>query len=289
MHGRATATGILCVLLCLFGCANRAPEQPDRPRLSPNTILRDVIFHSAALNRDMRYRVILPSVIPPNQKLPVVYLLHGNGGGFRDWSNYSDVATYASAGLILVMPQGDDSYYVNAVERPEDRYEDYVVHDLAAEVEARFPVAGGGSNQAIAGVSMGGFGAIKIALSHPDLFVFAGALSPAIDVPRRRFSVRRIEQYRAQSAIFGPWDSPSRRSDDPFLLAKSSNPGSATYLHIACGEGEGLLPANRDFAAILSEEHLQHEFHVVAGGHDWKQWNAQLSSLFQALLSRTGH
>ena len=65
----------------------------------------------------------------------MLYLLHGGGGGFRDWSNYSDVAGYAERGLILVMPEGNSSYYTNSADRPQDRYEDYIVHDLIADVE----------------------------------------------------------------------------------------------------------------------------------------------------------
>jgi S-formylglutathione hydrolase FrmB len=236
----------------------------------------------------MRYRVALPVSIASHQKLPVVYLLHGGGGSFREWSNYSDVTRFAEASLVLVMPQGDYSYYVNAAERPGDRYEDYIVQDLLADVEAKYPIANGRSNRAIVGVSMGGFGAIKIALSHPDLFAIAGALSPAIDVPRRRFSIKRIQQYWAHRSIFGPWGSDARRRNDPFVLARSVDASKASYLFLTCGAGEGLLEANREFAAVLTEQHLQYEFHVVPGGHDWNQWNRQLPSLFERLLRCVG-
>ena len=80
--------------------------------------MRDVTFHSASLNRDMPYRVVMPANIPHRIRLPVVYLLHGGGGSFRDWSNYSDVARFAERGLILVMPEGDESYYTNSAEHP---------------------------------------------------------------------------------------------------------------------------------------------------------------------------
>jgi S-formylglutathione hydrolase FrmB len=105
----------------------------------------------------------------PGQKLQVLYLLHGSGGGFRDWTNDSDVAGFAASGLLLVMPEGSSSYYTNAVDRPQDRYEDYIVHDLISDVEGRFPIATGRSIRAIVGISMGGFGAV--ALRHPDLFI----------------------------------------------------------------------------------------------------------------------
>jgi len=245
--------------------------------------MRDEGFRSAALLRDMRYRVILPVAIAPGRKLPVVYLLHGADGDSRDWSNYSEVAQYAEAGLILIMPQGDYSYYVNAVKRPGDRYEDYIVQDLISDVEAKFPAARDRAHRAIVGVSMGGFGAIKIELTHPDLFVFAGALSPAIDVPRRPFSLRRINQSWEFRSLFGSSDSEERRSRDPFFIARKGNPDQAPYIFMTCGEGDSLLPPNREFAALLSQRRFASELQVLPGGQDWDQWSRQLPGLFESL------
>jgi len=184
---------LLFLGLGLASCSKNAqPPAPDRPRLTPAVKMVDVTFHSAALNRDMPYRAIIPATIAANQKLPVLYLLHGGGGGFRDWSNYSDVAGYAEHRLILIMPEGNSSYYTNSADRPQDRYEDYIVRDLIADVEQRFPAAGDRTHRATAGVSMGGFGAVALALKHPDLFVFAGGLSSALDVPSRPFSIKRV-------------------------------------------------------------------------------------------------
>lgn len=279
----------LCAVLLLLGaCDKKREAQPDRPRLTQNVAMRDVAFHSAALNRDMQYRVVLPAKIAAGAKMPVVYLLHGGGGSFRDWSDYSDAARFAERGLILVMPEGNDSYYVNAVERPQDRYEDYIINDLIADVESRFPVAAGRTTRAIVGVSMGGYGAVKLALSHPELFVFAGGISPAVDVPSRRFSIKRIGQWRHHSSIFGPWGSQSRRNGDPFVLARTVDPARTPYLFLTCGAQEGLLPANRNFAALLERRNFRYEFHVVPGGHDWNQWDKLLSSVFQSLCEHMG-
>jgi S-formylglutathione hydrolase FrmB len=247
-------------------------------------VLRDVTFHSAALKRDMQYRVILPANLAAGKKLLVVYLLHGGGGGFHDWSNASDVAHYAEQNLMLVMPEGDSSYYTNSAERLDDRYEDYIINDLIADVEGRLPAASGRSNRAIVGLSMGGFGAVKIALRHPELYVFAAGLSPALDVPSRPFSIKRVQQWRAHSSIFGPWGSPTRNENDPFVLARSADPAKTPYLFLTCGEQEGLLPTNRAFAALLEKRHFQYEFHTTRGDHDWNQWNSWLPSVFECLF-----
>jgi pimeloyl-ACP methyl ester carboxylesterase len=133
---------------------------------------------------------------------------------------------------------------VNSSERPQDRYEDYVVKDLIVDAENKFPIAAGRSTRAIVGISMGGFGAVNLSLRHPDLFAFVGALSPAIDVPSRPFSIKRVGQWRAHSTIFGPWGSQTRRANDPFVLVHSADSAKVPYFFLSCGEQEGLLAAN---------------------------------------------
>jgi S-formylglutathione hydrolase FrmB len=77
---------------------------------------------------------------------------------------------------------------------------------------------------------MGGIGAVTLALKHPDLFVFAGGISSAIDVPTRAFSLKRMGQYRAHAAIFGSWGSEHRRQNDLFVLARAADSRAASYL-----------------------------------------------------------
>jgi S-formylglutathione hydrolase FrmB len=248
--------------------------------------MQDVTFHSSALNRDIEYRVILPAVVPAGTKLAAVYLLHGNGGGYRDWSNYSDVARFAAHDLILVMPEGNNSYYVNAWDPPQDRFEDFITQDLIADAESKFPIAAGRANRAIVGISMGGFGAMVLSLKHPELYVFAGGLSSAIDVPSRPLSVKRIGQYWEHRKIFGPWGSQTRHDSDPYVIAKNVHPQRAPYLFLSCGEQEGLLPANKRFATVLHMRGFEYEFHAGPGGHDWNQWNRGLPELFHTLQRR---
>ncbi|HET9840288.1 MAG TPA: alpha/beta fold hydrolase, partial [Candidatus Angelobacter sp.] len=179
----------------LFLSRRKQPEPiPDHPRLAPGIVMQDVRFFSPALKRDMVYRAFMPAN-PGGRKLPVVYFLHGGGGSFRDWSNNTDLARLGGD-LLIVMPQGDDSYYVNAAMKPEDRYEDYIVDDLAADVAQRFPARSDREGRAIIGISMGGFGAVNLAFHHPEKFIFAGGISSAIDVPRRPFSWKRFGQSR---------------------------------------------------------------------------------------------
>lgn len=276
--------GVICFFVFLLGCSNKSEVRHDRPRLTPKVRMQDITFRSASLARDMQYRVIFPNTIANQQKLPVVYLLHGGGGNYQDWSNYSDVAKYAESGLILVMPEGAYSYYTNAADRPEDRYEDYIVEDLISDVESRFPVTGERGKRAIVGVSMGGYGAIKLALVHPELFGFAAGMSSAIDVPSRPFSIKRWGQWKSHRAIFGPWNGELQHKNDPFVLARSVDPKNVPYLFLTCGEQEGLLSSNRQFSRLLAARRFQFEYDFGPGSHDWNQWNGWLPKLFKSLM-----
>ena len=231
----------------------------------------------------MPYRVYLPENIQAERRLPVVYLLHGGGADYRSWSNESDVAQYARAGLILVMPEGDESYYMNEVESPRNRFEDYITHDLISDVESRLPVRKDRDGRAVIGISMGGFAAVEYALSRPELFGFVGALSPSIDVPFRRFNFRRVGQWWKFRNIFGPVGSKERSERDPFQLVRTVNPGQTPYIYLTAGEQEALLEPNRRFVASLQRHGFAYEFHTKPGGHDWGDWNAQIPGCFKAL------
>jgi S-formylglutathione hydrolase len=257
---------------------------PDHPQIAEGVRIQDVTFRSEALNRDTTYRVFLPVNLPPGRKLSVVYLLHGGGGGFRDWSNYSDVSKFALHGLILVMTEGDSSYFMNEVGSANDRYEDYITKDLIADVAARFPARNDREGRAVIGVSMGGFAAVEYALTQPQLYAFSGAISPAIDVPERRFSAKHLEQWWRFRRIFGPVGSDERRARDPFELARTVDPSKSPYIYLTAGEQEPLLEPNRRFEALLKQRGFAHEFHAKPGGHDWTEWDAQIPGCFESLL-----
>jgi len=252
--------------------------------MSEGVSLRDIRFRSAALERDVVYRVYLPSKLQLNEPLRVVYLLHGNGGSYTDWSNYSDVARYASHGLVLVMPDGASTYWVNAVKPEKDKYATFLTEDLIADVEARFPVRKDRHGRAIVGVSMGGYGAVEYALARPDLYGFAGALSPALDVPSRKFSWRRWSQSQRYEHNFGIVGSPERRARDPFVQVTTANPRTTPYIYLAAGKQEALLEPIQRFANRLKQRSFAHEFHTTPGAHDWNQWNTQIPGCFEKLL-----
>lgn len=128
-----------CVALFICGCRGGQPSKPDHPPTASGVEMQDISFYSMSLGRTVPYRVYLPALHPPGQKFPVIYLLHGGGADYRSWSNQSDVVQYARTGLILVMPDDDESYYMNEVESPRNRYKDYMTSPAHSVLLSTFP------------------------------------------------------------------------------------------------------------------------------------------------------
>jgi S-formylglutathione hydrolase FrmB len=142
-----------------------------------------------ALGRGMDISVYVPDGTTPDGGWPVLYLLHGLGGDDRDWQRYADIGGTLDRligdaeirPLLVVMPAAGDSWYVDsaAVGGPGD-IETAITRDLVAAIEARWPVRRDAGGRAVAGLSMGGYGALRLAYAHPDLFAAAASLSGAI-------------------------------------------------------------------------------------------------------------
>jgi S-formylglutathione hydrolase FrmB len=132
---------------------------------------------------------------------------------------------------------------------------------------------------------MGGYGAVEYALARPDLYNFAGALSPALDVPSRKFNWRRWSQSQRYYYNFGAVGSPERKARDPFVQVTTADPRATPYIYLTAGNQEPLLDPIQRFASQLRQRSFSHEFHTAPGGHTWSQWDAQIPGCFEKLLA----
>jgi S-formylglutathione hydrolase FrmB len=267
----------LAALLLLSGCQKETPVVLPVP-----AGMVDRTFHSAALGRDVTYRVRYPASTLAGKPIHVVYLLHGNGESYRRWSEASTITQLAPADWVLVMPEGQSGYWVNSATAARDRYEDFLTHELIADAE-RDLTTRGEIDRSIVGNSMGGYGAVLMALKHPRLYRFAGALSPAVDYPERGFTLRRWGQSLGIRSALGPMASAARKANDPFVLAETADPARMPYVWLSCGDSEPLLAPVRRFDAVLTQRGIAHEFHVEHGGHNWGQWNEAMPGLVRAM------
>jgi S-formylglutathione hydrolase FrmB len=234
----------------------------------------------------MHLRTIVPATLTSSQPLPVVYLLHGAGVDYRDWSNNSNIASFAAKNIILVMPDEAGAYYINEATGNNRRYEDYFINEVIPALHRTVPNATTARSQtAIVGISRGGFGAAVLGLKHPQLFSFVGDLSGAIDFPERPFRLRAPIDSLGVRKVFGPPNGPTRQANDPFLLLAQTSAQPMPYFFITCGNRDTLFDANQRFATAVAAHHLTYEFHILQGGHNWGTWNAELPELESALFA----
>lgn len=247
--------------------------------------VRDVTFASASLGRTMPYRVLLPAGYDSSDaRYPVLYLLHGLDGHYTDWADRTALAQHlAGRALIVVTPEGANSWYVNWHEGASDRWEDYLARDLVADVDARFRTDARRDARYIAGLSMGGYGALRMGLKHPEQYAMAASLSGALNVTRLD-TYGWTDGLRAEfTRAFGPPGSRRRAEDDVFELARRAEAGALPLLYIDCGAADPFLPGNRELAAILQERRIAYEYRETPGAHNWAYWDRQIVPILNGI------
>ena len=233
----------------------------------------------------MHYRVLLPMDYENGGGFPVLYLLHGLGGDYKDWDTMTALQKHAkNLPIIIAMPDADDSWYTNSATVPADKFEDYVAKDFVSEVDTRFKTIRDRHGRAIAGVSMGGYGALKFSLKW-QLFSFAGSLSGALNAAQNLDELR--PDFRKQlRVVYGNAGSQTRSENDVFILLNAPHPDPNPYLYLACGTEDFFLDTNRAFAQQLSSKKLAHEYHENPGGHTWEYWDRELQPLLNAVMKQ---
>jgi putative tributyrin esterase len=244
-------------------------------------------FESKALGRSVSYRMVVPRDYNRRaRRYPVLYLLHGLSGSFDSWETRTNLVHYAEKYQFLIaMPDAGDSWYVNSATVPADRYEDFIADDFISEVETNWRVMNAPHRRAIAGLSMGGYGALKFALRHPGVFAFAGSISGALNAPGE-LATERPDFAKKLSEVFGPAGSETRAKNDIYAMARELKPTDNLYLYVDCGNGDWLLSSNREFAKVLSEKKFRYEYHEFPGMHSWEYWDHRLPDLLESVAKR---
>lgn len=233
---------------------------------------RVISIPSAAMHRSFDAMVVLPDQYArgnATDRFPVVYLLHGSGGDYTDWATNSHIGKLADRyHVILVMPDGGhESWYIDSPVDPGSRYETYVGTEVVAYIDGHFRTIATKQARAITGLSMGGFGALHIALDRPDEFGAAGSISGAVD-PRGCEDEPGIDQ------VFGD---PARDADFWNNEAIVENARTLGDEHIAltidCGVNDSLVQANRTLHERLLELGVPHDYAERPGGHTWQYWS----------------
>jgi S-formylglutathione hydrolase FrmB len=223
--------------------------------------------------------VVLPAGYhQSSRRYPVLYLLHGHDGGHRNWMERTNLLAYtAHLPLIVVLPDGGNSWYTNSAARPEEKFEDYVGKEIPAYVDQSFRTLTFREARYVAGLSMGGYGALKLAMKHPGRFSLAGSFSGALTAAGDTSSFRTIVE------AFGPAGSASRAENDLLALARNAKIPDGTHFYFDTGSADFVLPSNRALAQVMAARPLVYEYHEVPGAHTWEFWNRRLP-VFLALV-----
>lgn len=232
----------------------------------------------------MPYRVYLPDNVKTGEHFPVLYLLHGLFGSFDNWCELGGFENaIGGRKVIVVMPDGGDAWYTDGSRGDAARFETYVVRDLIEHCDLQYPTEKSKERRAIAGNSMGGYGAVKFALKYPELFDFAYSASGAFGVTR--WSDEQPPtlwgEYRPSvTEVFGSGET-IRNVNDISLLAAAAEPEKLPMLYLDCGEDDDFCDTNIRIAAEFEKLGIEHEFAVIPGGHDWDLWAKALTRLLK--------
>ena len=230
-------------------------------------------FRSQIIGRPMSFNYILPDpwVVGPGP-YAVFYLLHGHSDDQQTWMLNSRVVNHvAGLPLVVVMPDGERGWYCDWVNGPA--YEQYLLKEVMGVVEGCFNVKRRGKARAIGGLSMGGYGAMKLGLKYPELFCSIGAHSSSMEIARVLPDWGAMKpELLATFGAAGP-SNKHRAENDPFALAKKLDPTQAPAIYFDCGTEDGLVEGNRKLAKLLGKLGIKHEYQEYPGGHSWEYWD----------------
>lgn len=258
---------------------------PAKRAVAAESRMQDRVFQSESLGRQMHYRILLPKgYFESDRYYPVLYLLHGWGGDYQNWSTLTNLAKYAEhLPIIIVMPDAGNSWYVDSATVPQDKFEQYMIKDVVDEVEHQWRAIRAPHRRAIAGLSMGGYAAVNLALKHPGMFKMAGSLSGALNAPLPELE-QRTDLKPSLVQVFGAANSKTRAENDVYREAANADPQHTPYLYIDCGsEDVTFAEPNRRFVAILGQKKVAFEYHEFPGVHSWKYWDERLPTLLKVV------
>ncbi|HIT77091.1 MAG TPA: esterase family protein [Candidatus Avipropionibacterium avicola] len=246
-------------------------------------------FHSDALKLATSMTVLLPQRPSASQigmasgfrpsGTPVLYLLHGLSDDDTIWGRRTSIERYVSElGLAVVMPQVHRSFYSDVVSG-DGAYWSFIADELPQLVADSFQVSTRREDTFVAGLSMGGYGAFKLALHRPDRFAAAGSLSGVLDVAAMVTEDRRPEVTRT---VWGD-DGPEGTDDDLLHVLDRVDPTALPRLWTTCGTDDPLVANQRRFVEAAARRGIEVTADEHPGRHSWDFWDTHVQRFLEWL------
>jgi S-formylglutathione hydrolase FrmB len=247
-----------------------------------------VSTYSASMKKEIKAVMIRPSDYATGSAFPVVYLLHGHGGDYSDWiKKVPEISGLADLyHFIIVCPDGSRAgWYFDSPVDSSYRYETYISRELVAWVDGHYKTIRNRAGRGIAGLSMGGHGALYLAFRHQDVFGATGSMSGGVDLrpfPKNWEISERLGDYARY---------PERWNDHSVVnLTYLLKPDSLAIM-IDCGTADFFYPVNLELHEKLLLMNIPHDFIARPGDHSWPYWaNAiRYQLLFMHIFFEKGH
>lgn len=242
-----------------------------------------VLVHSQVMNQDIPTIIITPEGYRQNgSPYPTVYLLHGYSGNYSDWTAKAEnvIMLADQHDVIVVCPDGNyNSWYIDSPIDPASQYETHIAREVVNYVDTRYHTIKDKGGRAITGLSMGGHGALLLAIRHQDTFGAAGSMSGGVnltydtDAWEIRLKIGKYEQNPLR------WDSLSIVN-----MADMIEPGTLPMI-IDCGVDDFFIGINRELHQILLQKQIPHDYIERPGSHNWTYWDNAVR--YQFLFFRT--
>ena len=238
-------------------------------------------YRSNALGLQTAANVILPESTQPGP-YAVFYLLHGLSDDHTIWMRRTSIERYVeNLPLIVVMPNGGRGFYTNAAQG--FAYETAIVEDLISYIDRMFNTRAEREGRCIGGLSMGGYGALRLALRFPQMFCSAVSHSGALDFAHsHRIEPEGDEWHR----LLG--DNPVGGVNDLYALVEQVDRNQLPAMRIDCGTEDFLIEHNRGFHAHLEKLNIPHEYAEFPGAHEWSYWDEHVQEAIQFHVRNLG-
>jgi S-formylglutathione hydrolase FrmB len=250
-------------------------------QLADAAVVDTVQTYSPSMKKNIRAVVIIPDNYASAAALPVVYLLHGYGGNYADWISKAkgfekNADLYQ---MIIVCPDGNNSWYWDSPIDEKYKYETYVSDELVKWIDGKYKTIKDRKGRAITGLSMGGHGALFLAFKHQDVFGAAGSMSGGVDIrsfPNNWDMAARLGKYSQHPEN---WEN-NTVANMLYLLTPN-----ALSLIIDCGTEDFFFRVNENLHQQLQLRNIPHDFIARPGAHNWPYWTNAIN--YQLLFMYT--
>ncbi|HJN15073.1 MAG TPA: alpha/beta hydrolase family protein [Armatimonadota bacterium] len=233
--------------------------------------LAHVNFFSNSLQKGVAFNALLPDRQEKPGPYPVLYLLHGLSDDYTGWQRWTSIERYVrETPMIVVMPDGDRSFYCDLADGPQ--YEKAIIQDLVGFVDATFQTIPSRKGRCIGGLSMGGYGCMKLGLKFPEMFGSITGFSGAYSIYRHKEMERHDLHWKKMLG-----SDKARRDNDCFTLARRLKAKrNIPKIRFDCGVDDFLIEHNREFHAHLEKLGIKHEYEEFPGDHSWGYWDLRI-------------